>query len=321
MGVFNVSHLSNYTCIVPQTSMHVQAPSTNGSTGQKTTGDVIDPEASSVLFFSDNDNCNGIERQQKHPDWVEGQASDGTASDGTPDYGFAYNTGDSTKGEIEWDFRESDIALSGDCVLAMGVSGVYNNKRAVRIFRRRDRNGADLPADAYYSVWFYFPEAVSFDVSATDGDGSKRFGFWNVFQIKNRVNGNSLANLSVDAGMVTGREDSMHFNIWKKSLCGGTEECDGAESISADTKISIPLRKWVHLEMYLKASQGPDGQLVVWQDGQEIINFSGQTERTGAAKREWSVNNYGQLHRPASHTLFVDDVLISTSPVHTLLFD
>lgn len=286
--------------------------------GRPTTGAVIDPADPSVLFFSDNDDCTGIEAQQRHPDWVQGQPGSGRNDDGTPTFGYAYNTGDASKGEINWGFHPTSIALSGDCVLAMGVADAYGNKRAVRIFRRYDRQGRYLPGEAYYSVWYYFPTEVSYDSSGSVG-GTRRWGYWNVFQIKNEVGGDSLANLSINAGKLTGAS-AMEFRIGYKSPCGGVEECDDASTINAHTSVPIPVGRWVHFELYLKSSTGPDGRLTAWQDGREIIDFTGQTERTGSSRRTWSVNNYGQLHRPSSHTLYVDDALISTRPVHPLLF-
>lgn len=57
--------------------------------------------------------------------------------------------------------------------------------------------------------------------------------------------------------------------------------------------IPIPIGRWVHLEMYLKASTGSDGRVTLWQDGREIIDFTGVTERHGSIRRYRSVNNYG----------------------------
>jgi hypothetical protein len=279
----------------------------------------VNPNDPGVLFFSNNDSCRGIENSQRHPDWVEGQPNSSRNEDGTPTYGYAYNTGDSTRGEISWGFVEKNFALSGRCVLSMGVDDAYSNRRAIRIFRRYDRNGRDLPDDGYYSVWFYFPHEVSFDARSTT-NGTTNYGFWNVFQIKDRVNGNSLSSFSINAGKVTG-EDFMSFHIWSKARCGAVEECSAANGIDQSNPIAIPTGRWVHLEMYHKASTGQDGRVTLWQDGTEIIDFTGVTERRGSIRRNWSVNNYGRLHRPASHELYVDDVLISTTPIHPRLFD
>ena len=272
-----------------------------------------------MLFFSNNDNCSGIAGSQAHPDWIQGQANSSRNSDGSPTHGFAYNTGSVVSGEISWGFHRDARALSGDCVLKMGVADAYNNRRAVRIFRRYDRNGRSLPDDAYYSAWFYFPQKVTHDARATI-DGSTTYGYWNVFQIKNKVNGNSLANLSVNAGAVTGG-GAMKFDIWRKSACGAVEECSAAATIDPLIDKPIPVGQWVHLEMFLRARTGNDGRVVLWQDGEKILDFTGSTKRTGTERQAWSVNNYGILHRPSSHTLLVDDALISTTAIHPALFD
>ncbi len=307
------------------TTSSTSSSSTSSSTvppdrpGRPSTADVIDPDAPSTLFFSDNDNCTSIDRGKAHPDWIEGQSSPSTNEDGAPTYGFAYNTGSEYAGDIAWGFRPLANALSGDCVLAMTLNDAYSSTQAVRIFRRYDRHGSPLPARGYYSAWFLFPHELSYDARSNDG-GSTRYGFWNVFQIKNKVNGTSLANLSVNAGKVTG-EDFMSFHIWRKSDCGAIENCSAAGSVGQTDPVPIPVGQWVHLEMYLQASAGGDGRIMMWQDGVPIIDFTGPTERVGTERRAWSVNNYGVLHRPSSHTLFVDDALISTASVHPRLFD
>lgn len=280
--------------------------------------------AGAVRFFSNNDGCAGLGQGQPHPDWLEGQSTSGNNSDGTPTYGFAYNTGDSTRGQISWGFVPRPDALSGGCVLSMGVNGAHDSTRAVRIFRRYDQNGNHLPADAYYSAWFYFPTEVSFDNQGVV-DGQNKYGFWNVFQLKNKIrqpNGSlaSLANLSVNAGKVTGGSH-MAFRIWWKSQCGDVEECGAAAFIDPLVDLPIPTGRWVHVELRVRARTDESGRVQLWQDGTKIVDFTGVTERPNTERREWSVNNYGQLHRPSNHVLYVDDALISTQAVHPLLFD
>lgn len=288
--------------------------------GRPSTDNVINQNDPDVLFYSNNDSCRSIQNSQIHPDWVEGQPNSSRNPDGSPTYGFAYNTGDEADGDISWSFKESSLALSGRCVLAMGVNDAYSEARAVRIFRRYDQNGEKFPDEAYYSVWFYFPQEVTFASKATI-NGSTQYGFWNVFQIKDRVNGDSLSTFSINAGKVAGDDGSMSFSIWANPRCGSVESCSSSHHIYQEEPIAIPTKEWVHLEMFHKASTGSDGRVAVWQNGRKIIDFAGVTERIGSTVRNWSVNNYGRLHTPASHELFVDDVLISTKPIHPKLFD
>ncbi len=316
------------------TSASTTAPSTTSTMdrpvdppeGRRSTDDVIGALADNeILFFSNGEGCRGIEGGQAHPDWIEGQPGNGRNGDGTPTHGFAYNTGDSRRGEISWGFEPQSFALSGDCVLQMGIDDAYDQKRAVRIFRRYDRDGQDLPSDGYYSVWFYFPQDVSYDGQAQI-DGETAFGFWNVFQIKNKIRGpdgsnETLSALSFNAGKVTG-DDQMSFHLWSKAECGRVEECDAAGTIEQiATPRPIPVGEWVHLEMRLASRSDRNGRIEVWQDGVKIFDFTGVTERGGSDRVNWSVNSYGRLHRPAGHNLYADDALISTRPIHPLLFD
>jgi hypothetical protein len=291
---------------------------TSPTTADGAVAETGQPDGSAVLFQTDNDDCADIDNGQAHPDWIEGQANSGLNTDGTPTYGFAYNTGDSTIGEISWGFVTDSRAHSGDCMLAMGIADAYDNKRAIRIFRRYDRDGNSLPAQAYYSTWFYFPDDITVDGQAQIG-GQTVYGFWNIFQIKNRVGGQSLSAISVNAGKQPG-DDHMVFYLWLKTPCGPIEECGQAFGIDQLNPVPIPTGRWVHLELYLDARTDSGGQLTLWQDGQAIVKHRGITERAGTERREWSVNNYGTLHTPSTHTLYVDDARIATTPVHPELF-
>ncbi|MGI9595854.1 MAG: heparin lyase I family protein [Acidimicrobiales bacterium] len=276
----------------------------------------------SVLFHSDNEGCADIENRQAHPDWVEGQPGTGRNEDGTPTYGFAYNTGDSTAGDIAWRFVERSGAPSGRCVVSMTLNHADDSSHAVRLFRRYDRNGDRLPADAYYSVWLYFPDEIVFDNRGTI-DGEPAFGFWNVFQVQNDVTQGDerlpLSAFSFLAGKLPG-DDAMSLNIFSKAACGAVEECDEARSIDQVDPVAIPTDRWVHFEFRLRSRSDADGRIEVWQDGHRILDFTGQTERPGTARRTFSLNNMGHLHHTPSHTLFADDVLIATAPIHPELF-
>lgn len=301
------------------------APTTEAATtGVRSTAAAIDrlPDGS-VLFHSDHEGCADIEDGRAHADWIEGQAGSGLNEDGTPTYGFAFNSGDSTNGDIDWGFVERPDARSGRCVLSMALNRADTGDDAIRLFRRYDRNGSPLPAAAYYSAWLFLPEEVVFDASGSV-DGRDVFGFWNVFQIKNDVAGGddrrSMSAFSFNAGRLPD-EPFMSLSVYSKVPCGGAEDCDQAFTIEQQQPIAIPTGRWVHFELYLASRSGADGELQVWQDGRLILDYVGPTERTSTVRRTWALGNLGLLHHRPSATVLVDDPLISTRPIHPELFD
>jgi hypothetical protein len=276
----------------------------------------------SVLFHTDNEGCDGLLDGRAHPDWIEGQPGTGRNDDGTPTYGFAYNTGDTTAAEIDWRFVEQPNAPSGRCVLSMTLNHADDSSHAVRLFRRYDRNGELLPDDAYYSAWLYFPKVIEFDNRGVI-DGEDVFGFWNVFQIKNDLgledSRRSLSALSFNAGKVPD-QDVMSLTAYSKVPCGADEDCGRAFTIEQSDPTPIPTGRWVHFELHLLSRIDGTGRLEVWQDGEMILTYSGPTERPGTVRRTWSLTSMGHLHRTPSHSLFADDPVISTEPMHPELF-
>ncbi|QQS43825.1 hypothetical protein IPM65_06855 [Candidatus Roizmanbacteria bacterium] len=76
--------------------------------------------------------------------------------------------------------------------------------------------------------------------------------------------------------------------------------------------LNVPAKQWVHLEMFLSQSSGFDGQIIVWQDGQEIYNIDGVRTKFEDSFNSWSVNSYGAGISPSAFTVYVDDAVIST---------
>jgi hypothetical protein len=77
----------------------------------------------------------------------------------------------------------------------------------------------------------------------------------------------------------------------------------------------LPIGQWVHLEVFLRQSPAFDGQIIVWQDGVEILNQGSIKTRYPAVGAEWSLNNYTEGIRPNPATIYIDDAVISMSRV------
>ncbi|MCC6456100.1 MAG: heparin lyase I family protein [Caldilineaceae bacterium] len=154
----------------------------------------------------------------------------------------------------------------------------------------------------YYSAWFFIPEHVQVGV------------FWNIFQFKSNIKGKSglfwkLEVRNNEAG------DMMIVPVWKGPI-PGPHEGDGVDNILyPQTKTIVPVAKWFHLEVFLKQSENFDGQIIVWQDGIELLNMQNVRTKYPGGIQNWSVNNYGNQLTPNPTTLYIDDVAISTQRI------
>jgi hypothetical protein len=159
---------------------------------------------------------------------------------------------------------------------------------------RRPEVGSGQPL--YYSAWYYFPEQVQVGV------------FWNIFQFKasaERVWSLRVGNLPSGAMTL--------FLNWKADVAGPTASDGVATKQYFQTLTTLPVQRWVHLEVYLKQSEQFDGQIIVWQDGQELFNVRNIRTRQPGSVQSWSIDNYGRSLQPNPTTLYVDDVAVSTT--------
>jgi hypothetical protein len=81
-------------------------------------------------------------------------------------------------------------------------------------------------------------------------------------------------------------------------------------------EIVFPKGKWVHLKAHLKLSDRDDGEIELWQDGQQIVDARGPTlvlEHAIYNSLEIGITAYNELGKSA--TLYVDDVRISDEPL------
>lgn len=232
------------------------------------------------------------------------------------------------EGPIAWqdDFETGDLSLwptdkgaggesdSGLCSRpSEGVSdeqahsGQYSLKATIntrlgtagcRQFRKHE---VGLGQPLYYSAWFYFPEQIQVN------------GFWNLFQFKANQNGESgvFWKLDVD-NRPTG--EMMWILVWDGPIEGPTPGMHGRREYP-HSLMTLPVGQWTHVEVYLKQSSGFDGEIIVWQDGVELFNMSGVRTKFASGYQNWSVNNYGNNLSPASVTLYIDDVVISTERI------
>lgn len=226
-----------------------------------------------------------------------------------------YETGDVG----QWDYVTVSGSADAKVVTNMKRTGNYGNALTVR----NDRGGVrmvvittpssptdkahprNLPNEAYYSVWFYFPQKIDphtnvFQWKQAYQDGAdhqtRRLLYW------------------IRADWSDSR-NAFRFHLRSK-LNNQTGAWDNVSHSEAISTRDVPLNTWVHLECYYRWSKAGDGQITCWQDGVKILDRNNiHTEYNWpylSRPRQWTVNNYTKNTTPNDHTIYIDDAAIAT---------
>ncbi len=190
-------------------------------------------------------------------------------------------------------------AHSGNCSARLGI---YNTTGA-RLFRWKEPR---QNREAYYSAWYYIP------VQPTVGS------WWQIFQFKSRSTSNQ-----VDPFWYLEVTPSLTWKLtwWNGLTVEGPHQ--GEQGGRAYLNSSpVPIGRWFHIEAFLRQSNGFDGRVTIWIDGQQIFDqtnvrttYSNCNYNSWCGSNEWSVNNYGQSVSPNPLYTYVDDAAISLSRI------
>jgi len=224
-------------------------------------------------------------------DHEEGNMSDWYTASG----GGEFNSGTAFSG------ASTDVAHSGK-FSAKGTISTPPSPSAVRLFRWTE--GRANPS-AYYSAWFYFPQIYTPSWWIIDQFKSRNCStcdpdpFWFV-QARNRADGKMALSLT----------------FWYGPWPGGTVEGPHAGEFGGrdyyQSIKELPTSQWVHIEIFLRQSAAFDGEIVVWQDGVEILRQTNVKTRYPYMGDEWAVSSYSASISPSPATIYFDDAAIST---------
>ncbi len=238
---------------------------TPAATPVPTPAPVVEPIASTGTIWSADTETGNLNQ------WTEGQ------------YGEAvFNTG---TGSVS---VSKDVAHSGTSSLKMSITNASNTTQAARIFRWNDPDGNSLPASAYYSVWYYFPQNYTTDQ------------WWNVLQFKSKASNGSVDPMWV-VNVGNRSNGNMYFYLW---------DAMHNKSYSAASQVDLPVGRWVHIETYFVRSTGSNGQITIWQDGVKLFDLQG-LQTTTSDNQQWSLANYTDNISPANTVIYADDAVIS----------
>jgi hypothetical protein len=183
----------------------------------------------------------------------------------------------------------TDVAHSGtySVKLTNGAPSTYVAAYETARLWRQD----DFPTEAYYSAWFYLPQA--FETTAD----------WTIMQFR--------APEIADAAAPDQRLD-----IDLRSLPGGAmiltiydHRAAYLRSPTADPALLVPIAQWFQIEAFYRNVGDDSGRLTVWLDGR--INYDIRRPFGLSSETYWSVCSSTQGLTPTVSDLYVDDAAIS----------
>ncbi len=201
-------------------------------------------------------------------------------------------------------------AHSGRYAVALTIynaNGRENESPGVRL--ARIGTAADphsLPREAYYSVWYYFPQVV---LPAL---------WWNIFQWKRKyvlADGTASSDPVYTVNIANRPNGRMYLYLYRHVGKDGRYNTAGV-GLEAAADIDLPVNQWVHFECDYLWSSTHTGRVACWQDGQPIWDIKnviteydyGQVDQP----RQWTVNNYSEKTDPPTQTIYIDDAMISS---------
>lgn len=227
--------------------------------------------------------------------WFAGHEQ-GNLSEWYADYGGAeVNSGDAIS------FASSDVAHTG----RYSVKATIHTPPAagVRLFRvLESRTHQQL----FYSAWYYFPQVY-------------RPVWWNIFQFKSRPESSGPSDPFWAINVGNRPDGTMYLylqwwgELWTLRGLEGPHRGEFGWYAYRQTIKDVPAGRWVHIEAFLRQSADFDGQIIIWQDGVELVNQNNVRTRYPFGPAEWSINNYSESVSPSPATIYFDDAAISTS--------
>jgi len=177
------------------------------------------------------------------------------------------------------------MAHSGRFSAAMTIDDGAGVPQAVRLFRWKEN-----PAEAYYGVWFLFPQRY------------KPALWWNVLQFKTNAPYPLDTIWVINVG---NRPDGNLFFYLYDWQNGKTYE---------QTIRDVPIGQWVHVQVFYRRSTEKQGRITLWQDGVQLFDLDGVRTATSNYVH-WSVDNYTDGISPSPVTIYADDVTVSKERV------
>jgi hypothetical protein len=232
----------------------------------------------------------------------DGGAADGGASDGaapTDPVTIPWSTGfedgfcDYTKvagscyGDEPYVLSTEQHHLAGHYAAEFNLIGSNRNPQT-----RCIREGV-FPESAYYGAWYYLPEALE----AAD--------LWNLFHFTGRDDPNAMFQPLWD---VTLDNKTTQPGEWELIVFDNLAPPNTGRYANPEHK-PVPIRKWFHIELFVKRAADSTGEIALYQDGVLLLNKTNL--KSNLSKWcQWYVGDLASNAKPVDSFLYVDDVSI-----------
>lgn len=206
----------------------------------------------------------------------------------------------------EWTAIEGGGRTVGPSSSALGVSseqahgGSFAAKMTIttsldRALSTLDRNGS-LPEEAYYSAWFYLPQAAS-----VSNEPFRQY--WSIMRFRARTIATDPSTMrpTYDIDLESLPSGQMALRVFDVGL---SQDVPLLESDPL-----VPVGRWLHVEALYRNAPDATGRLSLWLDGLLVADIAKATGAYGWAG--WSVANVGVDLTPQTVSVFVDDCAIS----------
>ena len=159
------------------------------------------------------------------------------------------------------------------------------------------RQGA-FPAAAYYGAWYYVPQ---FEVNS---------GNWNLLHFRAASQPNVTLHGLWDISLVNGSDGGLNVALY--DFLRMREIAPGYPGPGQDAGAGIPINQWFHLEAFFRRACDNTGEFTLYMGGQVVYSLKG-LPTADALWGEWHFGNLATALSPATSTVYVDDVTISTT--------
>jgi hypothetical protein len=150
------------------------------------------------------------------------------------------------------------------------------------------RNGP-LPSGIYTSAWYYLPAPLA------------PLNYWWFVLYRSRH-----APYDMDSFR---DEIRLSFTHRPDGSMGSVLLTEELGTIAPLVDREIPIGRWFHIETYLRATDGSDGEFKAWQDGELTFQASGKMMETSWA--EWMIGGVCDGLTTDANQLYIDDAAVS----------
>lgn len=88
-----------------------------------------------------------------------------------------------------------------------------------------------------------------------------------------------------------------------------------------DKAVNPMAGKWSKVELAMKATDQKDGYVTIWENGHQVLNYAGPTDKFSGNQRTIAVGGYGRMQGYTQNWRYFDDVYVDTTLSRVVLAD